>query len=180
MNPIEIVKKHPVLSGVGVVVVVGGVFLLTSGGGSVDYAESASASGEMAGAVALQQMQAAYQAKAMEVGAAKEVALNESATKVTLAQLQRDLALKDMEYNFNYQTAKLGAEERTTTLVSTLQAKTAADQIKANADATAAMFANIKSQQDAAVSLAQINAQTQAQIAEINSRPRGLFSFLFG
>lgn len=179
MNPIEIVKKHPVITTVGVVVVFGAVLMFSSGG-TTEYADDAGASGEMAGAIALQQMQAAFQMKSLEVGAAKEVALNESATKVTLAQLQRDVALKDLEYSFNYQTAKLGAEERTTTLVSTLQAKTAADQIKANADATAAMFANIKSQQDAAATLAKVNAQTQVQLAEINARPRGLFSFLFG
>lgn len=179
-NPLELAKKHPVISTVVVVVVVGVVFLF-SGGGSAQAAVATDGGGGVdETAMAMQSLQAAYGAKALELGTAKEIAFNENATRVTLAGLSKDVTLFDLERNYAYKEKSLESEERTTSLVSTLQAALQEKQIAANAETTAAMFANIRSQQDAAVALANINAQSAAQLAEINSRPKGLLSFLFG
>jgi hypothetical protein len=166
-NPIEIAKAHPIAATVGVIIF--GVVLMFMGGGSQATSVDGGADGELAGSIALQQMQAQLQARQYEVGAQKEVALNTTAAQLTAAQLAKEVAMFEGANARAIEEARLAAAERTTTLVSTLEAKNASDRLKAETDMFNATQATIRAQQQAAL-----------QLAEINSRPRGLLSFLFG
>lgn len=172
MNPVEFVKAHPVGTTIGVVVVIGVVLLATSGGGTQTVvADSRDISGELAGAAAMQQVQAAYAAKALEISTAKEVALNSNATALTLAQLNKEGALAEMQFAFDKRQAELAAQERMTEHVSTLQAAISTAEIAASRDRDIAYYASIAEQSKSAVTMAQIAASVStaqsAQQAEL-------------
>ena len=180
-NPLEIVKAHPIATGVVVVVVIGAVLLFSGGGDSVSYAESGSAPGdELSAGLAMQQLQASLSAKSMEIAAQKEVAINENATQLTLAQLAKDVAIQQGAWAYNVEESRLASEERVTTSTNTLTAALKQKELENERAASDAQFATIKAQSDAILDMSKINAQTQLNIVKEQNKPRGLFSFLFG
>lgn len=170
MGALDLVKKHPVATGVIVVVVVGGVLLLTGGSDATAVDSSGGSSGdELAASLAMQQLQAGLQAQALEVGAAKEIALNESATALTMAQLSKEVALQQGAWTYQLEEARLASEERVTTSTNTLTAALRQQELANDLAEETMENATLNNQ---------INMQYK--MYKESRKPKGLFSAIFG
>lgn len=182
-NPLEIVKKHPIATGVVIVVVVGAVLLFSGGDSTATYADSGGGydpNGELSAAAAMQQVQAQLSARSMELQAQKEVALNEQATQIELAKLAKDAAITTGSWAYQIEESRIAAQEREGTLINTLTANLREKELANEAAQTTAQFATIQAQSAALLESQKLNSQTQLNIVKEQNKPRGLFSFLFG
>jgi hypothetical protein len=175
MNPIGFVKSHPVMTGVGVVGIIGLVFLLSSSGGGDGSVDNSSTS-DVAAGTALQQYQLQAQAQQSAIGAQRDVALAEQSTALKIAELSASTRVQELNAQKEIGLAGIDAGKYT----SALQAQLSRESINADkakdANTTATLMAQIKSSQQ--TTMAALNAQTQQ--AQIAAKPKGLFSWLFG
>ncbi len=175
MTAIELVKKHPVITGVGVLGVIILAVMLSSGGGSeVQTGATGPTDAEIAAGMQTQQIQAAANAQAQEVAAQREVALANLAGNLELGKLtlqyQSGADLVAKEIALAQLAAQVTAGEQQTILQKFLARQdTKRDQIVAHT-------IRAQGRQTMKISLASI--KSMVKIAKINDN--SWFDSLFG
>lgn len=177
---LAIFKRHPYLSGAAVIIVVVGVYSLSSGGGqavtTVD--QSNVATGDAMQLAAQQAQQQSY-----AIGAAVQSNQDTIGGQISLAQIAADAQNKHDLIVGNIASQQINADQQTTSLVSTLnnavQIKALQNDIDKTALTTAAATQQTQIIAGALTSQAQINAGV-ASAAIANARPRSFFESIFG
>lgn len=179
MNPLEIIKAHPVISTVAIVGTIGAVLLLSGGGASPDYTTGDSGYDGNA-AMQYAQFQAQQQGQALQVGASKEVALAEQSTSKYLADLAFQSHAAEIAANLQLGIKQLETNAATTSQTNLLAANIEGQRIQSQVDATNAQYASMASQIASQAAIAQSSIDAQVRVAKINKPKRGLFSKIFG
>lgn len=169
----QIVKDHPFITVGGIVGVIVLVLLVSGGGGASASDSGGGYAATSSDADALSQLQAQLNASVANTQAQKEVALNQSAAQITLAQIGADAAKYAADKNYTLESEKINSAERQTVQISTLQANLQQAGIQAQ---QAINDRTLLSQEKQAQTL----ANTNIQLATIAAKPKGLFSFIFG
>jgi peptidyl-tRNA hydrolase len=117
MGALELVKEHPIATGVGAVVIVGGVFVLTRGGGApADPADpnAAASQAEVDAGLQLSAQQAQMQYASDQLGV-------QSATAIQLAQIQSAVQGQHDELAAGIASQQISAQQESADLSNTLQ-----------------------------------------------------------
>lgn len=171
MTPVELVKQHPVATGIGALVVFGAVLLFINNGGETEdgsavlpaYAPS------YADNSAYQVAQLAAATKMAEIDAARELGIATLATQQTIAGYERDVAFNANEIAGNVQITDITEANATQRLVSTLQANVAIKQADSELSAYLAQQGTIREQQSYAYQSMLRGYETQQSIANSNA-----------
>jgi hypothetical protein len=155
MGALALVKEHPVAFGVGGVVLVGGVFILTRGGGAPADPNAAASQAEVAAGLQLSQEQAQMQYASNQLGV-------QSATAIQLAQIQAGLQTQHDELAAGVASQQISAQQESADLSNTLQATLAQRLGELSSQVSEAQIAATKS-------IAETNAATAAAIQKSNN-----------
>lgn len=182
MNPIEFVKAHPVGVGIGVVVVIG-VVLLVSSTGSTEYVSAGngtSSDQSIAAGLQLQSIQSQASTAQMQIGAERELGMAGIAASLEAKKLETDASITLASLATNLGLAQIGSQEKITLQESSLGYQAKAAEIQAQRDRDIALTSSITAQAQAQAQQTRDILAAQTKQAEIAARPKGLFSFIFG
>lgn len=171
MTPVELVKQHPVATGIGALVVFGAVLLFMNNGGDAEdgsavlpaYAPS------YADNSAYQVAQLAASTKMAEIDASRELGLATLATQQTIAGYERDVAFNANEIAGSVKIADITEANNTQRLVSTLQAQTVQAGYAAETQRYAASQATLQRQNELAYAGIVEGYKAQQSIAATNA-----------
>lgn len=175
MGAIDLIKRHPVASSVGAIVIFGGVILVMNSGGQ-EISSGGPVSDVQAG-TDLQSMQQAFQLQMGAINAQIQNSAGEREAAITLAQIdtqsKKDLALLSVDL----ERERINADKQTAALVSTLAAQVQTKSINAEVAKENINAGIINNQTKALVSINQMMQQTQQKA--IKKQCSGFFSCLF-
>jgi hypothetical protein len=176
INPITLVKEHPVITIGGVVGVVVIVLMLNNAGGAPADTGASYASYNDPTATANAQMAA----MSLQVNAAKEVELNKNATALSIAQLSAAQADAERLSNQALRERELQSQETLGALSIGANKEIQLAGLSTQERVAASMSDIQKTALNAQQETARIMANAQIEQARIASQPKGLFSWLFG
>lgn len=172
-GPIELVKAHPVIAGVGIIAVIGTTLLLTSGGSGAEVVTVAprgpvSGGGDDSAAIQMQAMQGQISNQRAEIEAKLQLGMAETSAQQYIASLQFQSTDTANQLAAGVANAGISAEERVKSLTSTLAADIESKRIAADSAESAMQYATIQQQTKAQVDQAKYFAD--ATIATTNAQ----------
>lgn len=179
MSAIDWIKSHPFMTaGIVGAVIIGAMVL--SGGGSDTVVTSGASGDDFAAGVALQQIQAEAGVASQQINAelaATELAAN---TSIELAKIAQQTAYDTNQMSLAFNLAEINADQQTTSLLATLEKEVQSESIAAEVESDRLMAQTYQQQAQFQYMTTEAVLKNNLAIVKEQTKPKGLFSFIFG